>query len=74
MSLRKGCELQLKTVEAQLNEERAKVAALEASRHQDNLAFGQARQELEETKELLGKIGLLVRSDKQAAIPAARCV
>ncbi len=60
--------------ESQLYEERAKVAALEAARHHDDLALNQARQELEETKELLGKIGLLVRSDKQAAIPAARCI
>lgn len=72
-SLRKGCELQLKTAESQLNEERAKIVVLEAARHQDNLALNQARQELEETKELLGKIGLLVRSDKQATILAARC-
>jgi hypothetical protein len=61
--------------ESQLNEERAKVAALEAAKHQDNLALDQARRELEDMKELLGKIGLLVRSDKQATIPAApRCV
>jgi len=73
MSLRKGCELQLKTAESQLNEERANVAVLEAARHQDNLALDQVRRELEEMKELLGKIGLLVRSDKQVAIPA-RCV
>lgn len=75
MSLRKGCELQLKAAENQLNEERAKAMALEAARHQDNLALDQARRELEETKELLGKIGLLVRPDKQAAILAApRCI
>ena len=61
--------------ESQLYEERTKVAALEAARHHDDLALDQARRELEETKELLGKIGLLVRSDKQAAIPAAsRCI
>jgi len=73
-SLRKGCEVLLKTAESQLCEERAKTVALEAARHQDSLALNQARRELEETKELLSKIGLLVRSDKQAAIPAARCV
>lgn len=62
-------------MESQLNKERAKVAVLEAARHHDDLALNQARQELEETKELLGKIGILVRSDKQAAIPAAsRCI
>lgn len=74
ISLRKGCELQLKTAESQLNEERAKVTALEAARHQDNLALDQARRELKETQELLGKIGLLVRSDKQTAIPVTRCI
>lgn len=74
MSLRNGSELALKTAESQLNEERAKIMALEAARHQDNLALDQARQELQATKELLGKIGLLVHSDKQAAIPATRCV